>query len=171
MGGRPVRGAAGPGRSGEVGLNGARQAENGKHPPHVTSILLVGFAGHELDFLRHLFHCPECPRARNCEWAIEIQASVGATLTALRTACFHVVLCDDDRMPHAWKELLAGFEGFSQPPSLIVTSRLADERLWAEALNLGAYDLLARPFDAAEVLRSVRLARWHWQSAPAPRPS
>jgi hypothetical protein len=29
------------------------------------------------------------------------------------------------------------------PPVLIVTSRLADEYLWAEALNPGAYDVLA----------------------------
>jgi len=36
-----------------------------------------------------------------------------------------------------------------------VTSRLADERLWAEALNLGAYDVLAKPFDSTEAMRVV----------------
>jgi CheY-like chemotaxis protein len=40
------------------------------------------------------------------------------------------------------------------PPMLIVTSRLADDYLWAEALNLGAYDVLAKPFDASEVSSS-----------------
>jgi DNA-binding NtrC family response regulator len=47
-------------------------------------------------------------------------------------------------------------------PALIVTCRLADERLWAEALNLGAYDVLAKPFDRDEVLRSVSLAWLNW---------
>ena len=41
----------------------------------------------------------------------------------------------------------------SDPPSLIATLRLADERLWAEALNLGAFDVLAKPFDSTEAMR------------------
>jgi DNA-binding NtrC family response regulator len=45
---------------------------------------------------------------------------------------------------------------------LIVTSRLADDRLWAEALNLGAYDVIAKPFDASEVVRIAGLACAHW---------
>ena len=53
-------------------------------------------------------------------------------------------------------------------PSLIVASRLADDRLWAEALNLGAWDVLAKPFDHIEVIRSVKSAwqRWHDQMHP-----
>jgi len=39
-----------------------------------------------------------------------------------------------------------------------VADRLADDRLWAEVLNLGAYDLLIKPFDTQEVLRTVGLA-------------
>ena len=53
------------------------------------------------------------------------------------------------------------------PPLLIVTSRLADERLWAEALNLGAWDVLARPFDEDEVSRIVSVAGQHWQDRTA----
>jgi len=48
------------------------------------------------------------------------------------------------------------------PPLLIVSSRLADERLWAEALNLGAWDVLAKPFDKREVIRAVTSAWLHW---------
>ena len=50
-------------------------------------------------------------------------------------------------------------------PSLIVASRLADDRLWGEALNLGAWDVLAKPFDPTEVIRSLHSAwrRWHDQ--------
>jgi FixJ family two-component response regulator len=46
-----------------------------------------------------------------------------------------------------------------------VTSRLADEYLWAEALNLGAYDVLAKPFDTSEVMRVVASAWRHWTDA------
>jgi DNA-binding response OmpR family regulator len=48
-------------------------------------------------------------------------------------------------------------------PLLIVSSRLADERLWAEALNLGAWDVLAKPFVAEETIRIVSVARQHWR--------
>ena len=44
------------------------------------------------------------------------------------------------------------------PPALIVTSRLADERLWAEVLNLGAFDLLSKPFDFDEATRIIPVA-------------
>jgi DNA-binding response OmpR family regulator len=36
---------------------------------------------------------------------------------------------------------------------------LADDYLWSEALNLGAYDVLAKPFDVEEVVRTVDAAR------------
>jgi DNA-binding response OmpR family regulator len=56
-----------------------------------------------------------------------------------------VVVCERDLPPGSWKDVLEQVTILSDPPSLIVTSRLADERLWAEALNLGAYDVLAKP--------------------------
>jgi FixJ family two-component response regulator len=45
---------------------------------------------------------------------------------------------------------------------LIVTSGLADAHLWAEVLNLGGYDVLAKPFDDQEVQRVVAGA-WRQQ--------
>ena len=40
---------------------------------------------------------------------------------------------------------------------------MADERLWAEALSLGAYDVLVKPLDAAEATRILSLAWEHWK--------
>jgi DNA-binding response OmpR family regulator len=44
-----------------------------------------------------------------------------------------------------------------------VTSRLADDRLWAEVLNIGGYDVLAKPFVPAEVFRTISLAWLNWK--------
>ena len=57
-----------------------------------------------------------------------------------------------------WKELLEQLWSMEFPLPLIVADRLADERLWAEVLNLGGYDLLTKPFDAKEVLNVLSLA-------------
>jgi DNA-binding response OmpR family regulator len=64
--------------------------------------------------------------------------------------------------PGSWKDVLEQVTILPDPPSLIVTSRLADERLWAEALNLGAYDVLAKPFDSAEAMRVIGAAWRAW---------
>jgi DNA-binding NtrC family response regulator len=73
-----------------------------------------------------------------------------------------VVLCERDLKIGTWMDVLENIGHMSRPASLIVTSKLADERLWAEALNLGAWDVLSKPFDRSEVLRSVALAGVHW---------
>jgi CheY-like chemotaxis protein len=51
---------------------------------------------------------------------------------------------------------------------LIVASRTADEYLWAEALNLGAYDVLSKPYRPAEVVRVLSMAWLQWMNRRAP---
>jgi DNA-binding NtrC family response regulator len=74
-----------------------------------------------------------------------------------------VVLCERDLKPGTWIDLLKHIQPMPHPPYLIVTSKLADERLWVDALNLGAWDVLAKPFTRIEVIRTVKLAwdLWH----------
>jgi len=84
-----------------------------------------------------------------------------AALAVLRQHDISVVLCERDLKPGKWTDLLDHIHNLPYRPSLIVTSRLADERLWAEALNMGAWDVLAKPFDRTDVLRSVKAAWQH----------
>lgn len=89
--------------------------------------------------------------------------SLCAALPLLQKGGIPVVLCDRDDNPVVWKQLLEHFSTLKEPPFLIVTSRLADDRLWSEVLNLGAYDVLAKPFDVAEVTRVLTSARLRWE--------
>jgi len=82
----------------------------------------------------------------------------------LQKSRFPIVVTERDLSPGSWKDLLDHSAGLPMPPLLIVTSRMADERLWAEALNLGAWDVLAKPFDAQEVCRVVEGAWRSWRS-------
>ena len=54
--------------------------------------------------------------------------------------------------------------GFRALPLLIVTSRLADAYLGAEVLNLGGYDVLAKPFKSAEFIQVMSMAWRRWKS-------
>lgn len=132
-----------------------------------TTVALVGLNAHDQASLRKILGNSACPHAANCEWHVQSEASVDAAMAAIVREPISMVVCDRDWMADAWKELLDRFAGLSRPPLLIVASRLADDRLWAEALNLGAYDVVAKPFDAAEVSRIAGLAcaQWHGRAA------
>ncbi len=75
-----------------------------------------------------------------------------------------VVITDPD-LPagYSWRHLAAAASQFTHPPSLIVASRCGDNRLWAEVLNLGGFDLILKPFDAKEVLHSIGMAWRNWR--------
>lgn len=85
-------------------------------------------------------------------------------LDALRIHPFEVVVCEQDLTPGCWKEVLDQVTILPDPPPLIVTARLADERLWAEALSMGAFDVLAKPLDSTETMRVISAAQrtWGW---------
>lgn len=74
----------------------------------------------------------------------------------------HVVLCDPRLPDGTWKDLLETIADIPEPPQLIVTAHHADDRLWAEVLNLGAWDVLVKPFHPKEVYRTIHLAWRHW---------
>ncbi len=95
-------------------------------------------------------------------WTLHKAGSLESALSILRSRRIGVVLCEGDSTPNMWKDILELLPLLRTAPPLIVTSRLADDRLWAEALNLGAYDVLAKPFDSRELTRTVHLAWLHW---------
>jgi hypothetical protein len=70
-----------------------------------------------------------------------------------------------------WKRILIDV---CQPVGipLIVTSRIADERLWSEVLNFGGFDILVRPLDSREVARIAKSAvRWNRENRLSMRAS
>jgi len=89
-----------------------------------------------------------------------LHAAVGLheAMSCVRRFGPQVVICDQTFADGDWRELLSDLQSEQQMPPLIVVSRLADDRLWAEVLNLGGYDLLTKPFVEAEVGRVVKLA-------------
>ena len=66
---------------------------------------------------------------------------------------YDVVLTEAQLPDGKWLDVLHLVRESPREPEVIVTDRQADARFWAEALNLGAYDLLAQPFYQPEVQR------------------
>jgi DNA-binding NtrC family response regulator len=99
------------------------------------------------------------------KWILLKARNLISALALLQQHEVGVVLCERDLLPGTWIDVLEHIMALTNAPSMIVASRLADDRLWAEALNLGAWDVLAKPFNKIEVIRSVHSAwrRWHDQ--------
>ena len=106
--------------------------------------------------------CASLERIFNSGWTVIASSTVASALSALREIPVPIVICDCDSSLGSWSGMLDQISPLPDPPLFIVTSRLADERLWAEAVNLGAWDVLAKPFDAQEVIRIVSVAWQHW---------
>lgn len=71
----------------------------------------------------------------------------------LQSEEYDVVLTEAALPDGKWLDVLHLVRESPREPEVIVTDRQADARFWAEALNLGAYDLLSQPFDQLEVQR------------------
>ena len=117
-----------------------------------VTVLIVSRAPGDHDALRGVL----C----GSKWSVYSAPDVPSALRQMRRHTnISLIVCDRE----LWKELLASTAEMPEAPVLIVSATDADERLWAEALNVGAYDVLAKPFDTAEVVRSLSLGWLHWR--------
>jgi DNA-binding response OmpR family regulator len=123
---------------------------NARTNESVTTILSVSPLVEDHAYLRRA--------GEKARWETREAYSRREAIVAIAAEHPDVILCEANLPDGDWKDLLEDLFHRLNPPPLIVTSRLADEYLWAEALNLGAYDVLVKPFDAEEVHRVVGFA-------------
>jgi DNA-binding NtrC family response regulator len=65
----------------------------------------------------------------------------------------------DTHLPDGtWADILAVAEQAAQPVNVIVVARLVDTRFYVEAIETGAFDFLAPPFNATDLAYVVRSA-------------
>jgi DNA-binding response OmpR family regulator len=133
--------------------------QRGAKPPireNAIAVLAVIPAEEDRDALRRLF--------RGSNWLPSFAGSIAETMRRLKQSPTAVVLCDRDLPDGSWKDLLAATGTLMRPPRLVLTSRLADERLWTEALNLGCHEVLPQPFRASELFLVISFAWRSWQA-------
>ncbi len=104
-----------------------------------------------------------CPRMN---WKLDLARSIAeARSRILRLGPPPIIICERDLPDGNSRILFQEAETLPHPPRFVVCSRLADEYLWAEVLNLGGFDVLAKPFEAREVNYVIQCAcdSWHRQ--------
>jgi DNA-binding response OmpR family regulator len=106
-----------------------------------------------------------CP---GTQWNLAVTEDLPEAAVRLENQGVPIILCERESLSGTWKDVLERVRTFAVPPLLIVASRTADEYLWAEALNLGAYDVLSKPYRPTEVVRVLSMAWLHWMNRVNP---
>jgi len=120
--------------------------------------LWVGVSKTDVSLLHEIF--------RKAGWRLLAARERRRAMSCLVRNPVQVVIAERDLPDWNWKKVLGDLRLLAAPPQLIVTSRDADDYLWAEALNVGAYDVLSQPLDRDEVERVVASARRHFEAGP-----
>jgi DNA-binding NtrC family response regulator len=128
-----------------------------------ASILCVEPDNIDRDSLNEILARPSWPMCPDMRWELDARSSVEAAAEALPGKHIPILICESRTDAGTWREMLDVLASLEDPPLLIVASRAADERLWAEALNLGAYDVLSKPYNGDEVVRVISVAWMTWQ--------
>lgn len=127
-----------------------------------VTVLIIGEPGVDRESLRSILS--------HSNWVVHEAASKAEAVDALLSHRISVVLCGCELADGDWRSILELVSDLPNAPPLIVTSRRADDSLWAEVLNLGGYDLLPAPFDRREVIRVTGVAWLHWKDKLPIRP-
>jgi DNA-binding response OmpR family regulator len=129
--------------------------------PILVNVLHVSSSERDRARLRYLFD--------STNWQLTQAHSFEEACSWLASGeSFTVLLCDRQLQTMHWKDLLDEVVVLSHRPTVIVSAPSEDTEVWAEALNLGADDVLATPFEAAEVYWVLSEAHRSWLTASKP---
>jgi DNA-binding NtrC family response regulator len=85
--------------------------------------------------------------------ACEHVSTLNRARQKLEGEVFGVVLTEA-RLPDGnWADVVRMVAQAKRGPAVVVTDEMADTRFWLDALELGAYDVLPKPFCCGEVQR------------------
>jgi DNA-binding NtrC family response regulator len=132
------------------------QLKNSSAPLAVrTEVLAVSGNAEDLSRLRAAFH--------GSSWRLHTARTFDEAAARLSGNTIPVVLCACHFADGDWTTLLRFADDLPHRPKLIVFTRQADDRLWAEVLNLGGFDVLNFPADRSEIFRLTSSAWRNWR--------
>jgi DNA-binding NtrC family response regulator len=97
---------------------------------------------------------------QHTRWRVQRADTVAEAKATLNRVPVQVVLCQPTLRDGTWSNLLNAAQDRDLPAAVVVLSK-PDDRIWAEVLSSGAYDLLPFPCTAAELYAIVPMAWRH----------
>jgi DNA-binding response OmpR family regulator len=135
--------------------------DTGAGPTSTITVLSVSSSDDDHSELREMLRSLE-PQP-GTKWLLNTATTLETAVATLQKDSIAIVICESNLLPGSWKDLLPHVAVHPRPPLMIVTSRLADEYLWVDALHHGVYDVLRKPFDHSELSRVITMAALNWR--------
>ena len=134
--------------------------DSGRQADEIEARGVVGLAisQHEQDlaFLQYMFD--------DANWTLYTARTYREGMIELSRDRFHVTLCECNLLDGTWKDVLSHLAPWPERPRLIVISKWANERLWAEVLAMGGFDVLATPLKETEAAYAIGSAWLDWET-------
>lgn len=111
----------------------------------MRALLTVGLSASQVESLRI--------RLTARGWQVCSAGGWTQVFLRLRERAYSAVLCEADLPDGDWRDALDELQLCTDPPPLVVTSKLLDAHLWTEVLDAGGHDALAYPFEPDELIR------------------
>jgi FixJ family two-component response regulator len=120
----------------------------------IPLILMIGLSDEECSPIR--------AGAKGSGWRTQEVRGYREAILQLCREKAPVIVCNSKLPDGAWEDVLGATATQTVRPRIIVVSRQADERLWADVLNSGGFDVLASPYVERDVRRCIELACRNW---------
>jgi DNA-binding NtrC family response regulator len=91
-------------------------------------------------------------------WQVHHATTLVEARELMRATEARVLVVETSFPGGSWIDALELLTKEDRQAVLVVSATHADDRLWAEAINYGAYDLIPKPYYGPEILRILRSA-------------
>ena len=101
---------------------------------------------------------------QDTKWSVERALSWGEVSSFCGRVVSPVVLVDRHFQGSNWRSTVSSLLNPAASRCLILLSDVSDSYLWNELVQHGGFDVLARPFERSEVLRTLAFAQKHCEA-------
>lgn len=125
-------------------------------PPRIVTVLLVSPEEGDHRYFGSVF-------ART-NWRLRRAYTLEEAFEVLAHEPIGVIVAEERLAGGSWRTILRAVEGLASPPKIVLAAPAAELELAAELLECGGWDVVARPFDAEEIIRCVSAAWLSWKA-------
>lgn len=135
-------------------MNGA--FEEAVESPRVVTVLLVSPEERDHRYFGSVF-------ART-NWRLRRAYTIEEALALLAHEPIGVVVAEERLAGGSWRRMLRAMADLACPPKIVLAVPAEELELAAELLEGGGWDVLARPFEAHEIIECVSAAWLSWKA-------
>lgn len=125
-------------------------------PARIVNALFVSPFEADHEFMQRFF--------TRTKWRLYPAETYRKAALWLKSESISVIVTEKELPDGNWRDLLAEASGCPFSPVLVATYRFSEIDNLNQLLELGAYDVLAKPFDETEVSQIISFAWLRWRS-------